>query len=165
MAEAATIPEILAEVGQTQQDFLSILDQASEDVLYRRPADEEGWTLAEVLAHITEARQFWSNDIRRIQASPGLKVGRTADHPGRLQAVREHGQDSIAAFRNRFVTGYELVVETLKGVTEEDLQIKLEHISAGPQTLGEFIQRFIVGHDRVHVEQAQRLLAKGTQPQ
>lgn len=165
MAETATISEILNEVHQTQQAFLSILDQVSEDVLYYHPTDEEGWTLAEVLAHITEARQFWSNDIRRIQATPGLKVGRTADHPGRLQAVREHGHDSIAAFRDRFVTGYELMVETLKGVTEADLQIKLEHISAGPQTLGEFIQRFIVGHDRAHVAQAQQLLAKGTQPQ
>jgi len=28
----------------------------------------------------------------------------------------------------------------------------------GPQTLAEFIQRFLVGHDRVHVEQASALL-------
>lgn len=163
MAELTTIPGMLAEVSQTQQAFLSILDQASEDVLYHPSAEADGWTLAEVLAHITEARQFWCNDIRRIQASPGLKVGRTADHPGRLQAVREHGHDSIAAFRDRFVSGYELVVETLKGVTEADLQIGLEHISAGPQTLGEFIQRFIVGHDKAHVEQARQLLAQGSQ--
>lgn len=163
MPEQQSIAGLLDELHQTQQAFLSILNGIDEEALYHRPAGDDSWTIAEVFAHITEARQFWSNDVRRIQAEPGIKVGRTAEHPGRLQAVQDHGHDSIEAFRDRFVTGYEAVVKTLQGVTEEDLQIKLEHIAFGPQTLAEFIQRLIIGHDRVHVDQVRALLAARNQ--
>ncbi|MBI1877731.1 MAG: DinB family protein [Chloroflexi bacterium] len=163
MPDQNTLAKMLDELRQTQQGFLAILDEVNEDILYRRSAGDESWTLAEVMAHITEARQFWSDDVRKIQATPGIKVGRTAEHPGRLQAVREHSHDSLTAFRDRLATSYEVVVKTLNGVTEEDLQLKVEHITFGPQTLAEFIQRLIVAHDQVHVEQVRALLTEGSQ--
>jgi uncharacterized damage-inducible protein DinB len=151
---------MLADLGQTQQAFLDILSRIDERALYHRPPGEESWTLAESLAHITEARQFWSDEIEKVLATPGAKVGRTADHHGRQQAVKEHGHDSVDALRRRFTTSYEYVVKTLSQITEQDLQLSCEYIAAGSLTLAEFIQRFLVEHDRSHVAQAQALLAE-----
>lgn len=158
MSNQNVLSKMVAELDQTQQAFLSILDEVDEDILYRDRPGEEYWTLAESLAHITEARQFWSGEVGKIQATPGAKVGRTLEDTGRLQAVEAHGHDSVETLRNRFVTSYEVVVKTLTGLTEEDLPLQGEHIRFGPLSLDAFIQRFIVEHDRAHVEQARALL-------
>ncbi|HXV43057.1 MAG TPA: DinB family protein [Anaerolineae bacterium] len=160
MTKSNTVAKMLADLGQTQQAFLDILSRIDESTLYRRPPGEESWTLAESLAHITEARQFWSDEIAKVLATPGAQVGRPADHPGRQQAVKEHGHDSVDALRRRFLTSYEYVVKTLSQISEQDLQVSCEHIASGSLTLAEFIQRFLVEHDRTHVGQAQALLAE-----
>jgi uncharacterized damage-inducible protein DinB len=160
MTKSSTVAKMLADLGQTQQAFLDILSRIEESALYRRPPGEENWTLAEMLAHITEARQFWSDEIAKVLAAPGAQVGRSADHPGRLQAVKEHGHDSVEALRRRFVTSYEYVVKTLSQISEQDLQLSCENITSGPLSLAEFMQRFLVEHDRTHVAQAQALLAE-----
>jgi uncharacterized damage-inducible protein DinB len=162
MTKSNTVAKMLAQIGQTQQAFLDILSRIDESALYRRPPGEENWTLAESLAHITEARQFWSDEVVKVLATPGAQVGRTLDHPGRQQAVKEHGHASLDALRRRFVTSYEYVVKTLSQITEQDLQLSCEHIAAGPLTVAGFIQRFLVEHDRSHVAQAQALLAEET---
>jgi uncharacterized damage-inducible protein DinB len=162
MTKSDMVAKMLADLGQTQQAFLDILSQIDESTLYRRPPGEENWTLAEMLAHITEARQFWSDEIAKVLATPGAQVGRTTDNPGRLQAVKEHGHASVDALRRRFMTSYEYVDNTLSQITEQDLQLTGEHIALGSLTMAEFIQRFLVEHDRTHLAQAQALLAEET---
>jgi uncharacterized damage-inducible protein DinB len=159
MLEQNTLAKFLDELDQTQQAFLDFLDQVNEDILYRRSSGEESWTLAESLAHITEARQFFSNQVRQALTTPGIQLGRTLDNPNRLQAVKEHGYDSVDALRQRFMASYESVTRILGGMTEQDLQTSCEHIRLGSITLAEFIQRAIVEHDRTHVEQARAFLA------
>ena len=156
MAERLLV-EMLNDLRLTQQDFLDILSRADEHILYRRPADG-GWTLAETLAHITEARQFFSQETRRVRAAPGTKMGRTVEHPGRLQNIEDHGHDAPDALHRRLITSHEDMQTTLSEMTDVDLQITGEHVRYGPQTLAEFIQRFMVEHDQVHVQQAQALL-------
>ena len=156
MAER-TLTEMLDDLRLTQQVFLDILSRADEHILYRRPADG-GWTLAESLAHIAEARQFFNQETRRVLATPGAPMGRTVDHPGQLQNIQDHGYDAPDALRRRLIASHEDMLKTLSGMTDGDLQITGQHIRYGPQTLAEFIQRFMVEHDQAHVQQAQTLL-------
>ncbi len=159
MPEQNILAKFLDELDQTQQAFFDILDQVNEDILYRRSTGEGSWSLAESLAHITEARQFFSDQVRQALTTPGTQLGRTLDNPNRLQAVKEHGYDSVDTLRQRFTASYEYITRTLGGMTEQDLQTSCEHIRLGSITLAEFIQRAIVEHDRAHVEQARAFLA------
>jgi uncharacterized damage-inducible protein DinB len=155
-----SVAHILDSLWQTQEAFLRILDRADPDTLYRRPA-EGSWTLAEVLAHITEARQFYARETQKVLETPGVEMGRTIEHPGRLQGIVDHGNDPPEALRSRLITSYERLVEVLRRMRDDDLNITGEHVKYGPQSLGEFIQHFIVEHDQEHVEQAGALLATG----
>jgi hypothetical protein len=156
MAER-TLAEMLDDLRLTQQGFLDILSRADEHLLYRHPADG-GWTLAETLAHIAEARQFFSQETRRVLATPGIPMGRTVEHPGRLQNIQDHGHDAPDALRSRLIVSHDDMLKTLSGMANADLQLTGEHVRYGPQTLAVFIQRFMVEHDQAHVQQAQTLL-------
>ena len=57
------------------------------------------------------------------------------------------------------IASHETVRQALPSISDDDLQLKVEHVRLGPQTLAEVIQLFLVGHDRLHVEQATVLLA------
>ena len=152
------LEEIRNDLAETQQAFLDILDEANEEELYRQSADED-WSPAMVLAHISEARQFFANEVEKVLATtPKGKVGRTMDDPHRLQTVENHGQDSVEELRRQLVTGYNKVIESLTKVTEEDLELECEHVTQGSFKLGAFMQRFFVGHDRAHVQQVTDLL-------
>ncbi|HEX9922145.1 MAG TPA: DinB family protein [Anaerolineae bacterium] len=153
-----TLVNLLDELRQTQEAFLAILNQANEEALYHRPAPDS-WTLAEALVHIAEARRFFADETRKILAAPGAEVGRTVEDPHRLQNIEDHGRDTLADIHQAMIASHEVVMQALSGISDDDLQLKAEHVRLGPQTLAEVIQRFLVGHDRMHVEQATALLA------
>ena len=157
MAEP-TMAHLLDELRQTQEAFLDILNQANDEVLYHRPAPDS-WTLAEALVHIAEARGFFAGETQKILTAPGAVFGRTTEDPHRLQNIEDHGRDTLADIRQAMIASHEAVMQALADVRDDDLQLKAEHVRLGPQTLAEVIQRFLVGHDRTHVEQARALLA------
>jgi uncharacterized damage-inducible protein DinB len=153
MADDRSTTDMLADLGRSQQALLDILNGADQSTLYRRPT-KDGWALAEVLVHIAEAREFFTAETRRVLAEPGVKMGRTMDHPGRIQNVKEHGGASMEVIRQRLLSSYQTVLDTLKVLSGADLQVEGEHVRFGRQTLAEFIQHFIVEHDEAHVRQA-----------
>lgn len=154
-----TLSEIRNDLVETQQALLDLLEQAdNQNMLYQQPSDED-WTPAMVLAHISEARQFFANQVEQaLAATSGDKLGRTMDDPHRVQAIKNHGQDSAEDLRSQLVTGHNKMIETLDKVTDDDLKLECEHVSLGLFTLEAFIQRFFVGHDRAHVQQVTDLL-------
>ena len=110
------------------------------------------------LIHISEARQFFAGEVQKILASPGAKVGRTVEDPHRLQTIANHGQDSPEEIRRRLIASYEMVTKALSQISADDLELECRHVYQGSFTLAEFLQRFIVGHDKMHVQQVSDLL-------
>jgi uncharacterized damage-inducible protein DinB len=151
-----TLTAILNELAQSQQSFLEILTQANSDQLYQET--DEGWSPAQTLAHISEAREFFAGQIQRVASAPGAQVGRTLEDPHRLQAIAEYGQASPDEIRHRLVASHKTVVDALGKLQPKDLQLKCDHPRLGQLSLVEFIQRFVVDHDRAHVEQVAALL-------
>ena len=80
------------------------------------------------------------------------------DDPHRLQSVDNHGQGPLEDLRRQLLASHEKIIETLGKVTNSDLKLECEHITLGMFTLRAFIQRFFVGHDKVHVQQVTELL-------
>ncbi|MBI5292917.1 MAG: DinB family protein [Chloroflexi bacterium] len=155
------LADMMNDLRQTQQAFLGMLSRADHSLLYQRPADGS-WTLAQVLVHVTEARRFFAAGTREVLATPGIQMGRTVDHPGRLQNIIEHAGDPPDAIRSRLITSHQDLLDTLQGMTTDDLQVMGGHVKHGPQSLREFIEHFVVEHDQAHVQQASALLAGAT---
>lgn len=157
MSEYRTLPEMLADVQQSQQAFLNSLAHASDAMLYRRPGEQE-WSMAENLVHVSEARQFFANEVRRALSTPGASVGRTITDSARVQNVFDHAHDTREIIAQKLVASYDLVYQTLMQMRDDDLHGAVEHVKYGPQTLAEFIEHFIVEHDRAHAGQVTALL-------
>jgi uncharacterized damage-inducible protein DinB len=164
MSDHPPIAQMREELRRTQRDFLDILGQADARTLHHRAADGV-WTLAEVLAHISNARQFFGGEAARGVASPNSRVGRMIQDAGRLAAVRDHGQDSADVLRKAIVTSHEQLMGLLEKLSDEDLKISAEHVNPkfGRLSIGDFVSHFIVEHDQKHVEQARRSLAHAKQ--
>jgi uncharacterized damage-inducible protein DinB len=155
MSEHHTIAEMREALRQTQRDYLDILERAAQnpEILYRRPADG-GWTMAEVLVHISNARAFFAGEALKVKKTPGVKMGRTKEDAGRLNYVAAHGNDSLEEIRRQIVESHETLMRAMNELTDEDLQLTGDHVKFGKQTLAHFVGHFIVEHDQGHVRQA-----------
>src|SRR5579884_3185668 len=74
------------EMERVQQSYLDTLSQADNRALHYRVAEDK-WSLAQVLAHVAEAREFFLREIERLKAEPGTRMGRTMQDEHRLAAV------------------------------------------------------------------------------
>lgn len=152
-----SVSEFAEQVQASQEGFIELLDQADRPALYQPPSDD-GWTIAQILMHIAEARQFFVDETLNVIASPGARMGRTIDHPGRLKAVEENQMNTPGQMRLALIESYANLIELLSSLNDDDLLTSGEHVKYGTQSLGEFVQHFIVEHDQAHVEQARELL-------
>jgi uncharacterized damage-inducible protein DinB len=116
------LTEARQQMRSAQGVFLDTLAQADERVLHHR-AVEGAWSLAEVLAHVAEARQYFTSETDRLLASPGTRIGRTMQDAARLAAVQEHGKMSVADLRNALVQSQEKLMTMLDNLKETDLQV------------------------------------------
>lgn len=153
-----SLDEVINDLRQTQQSFLNLLKEAEPAMLYHRSAADT-WTIAEVLTHIAEAREFYTREIQTVLEVPGSKIGRTTEHPDRLRAIEEHGDEPPDALRSRLIASYERMLGVLQQMSEGDLEKRGEHLKHGPQSLQELVH-FLVEHDQVHTEQVKALFKK-----
>ena len=160
MSEPLTLTHMREALRRSQQEFLEILGRSDQRTLYHKTS-ENVWSLAEVLAHIANAREFFGRETARAVASPEARIGRTIQDAGRLAAVRDHGHDSADALRDGLTASHKELLATLNKLSDDDLKTVTEHVNPkfGRMTLGDFIQHFIVEHDQNHVGQARRCVA------
>lgn len=159
MSEHLSLTAMREELRRSQKELLAALNQADSTSLHHL-ASEGVWSLAQVIAHISEARRFFIAEVLRVASSPGTRMGRTMNHPARLAAVETHAQDSSEQLGNALVASHAELMAGLDKLDDAALDIPGEHVKFGHQTLREFIAHFIVEHDQKHVQQAQRCLAQ-----
>jgi uncharacterized damage-inducible protein DinB len=163
MGEQHSASAMLADLRESQQALLAVLDTADPSLLYAHP-DPEGWTLAEVLVHIAEARTFFAAETAKVIETPGASMGRTIDHPDRLRNVAENGQNPPGLIRQKLIASDQRVADLLATLSDAQLQITGQHVKYGTQTLGHFIHHFLIEHDQAHVRQAQALARSEVTP-
>ena len=127
------------------------------DLLYRVPAQEE-WTLMESLAHIVEFMPYWGNEITQLVARPGENFGRTHQHEGRLQAISEHGHNTLDQIRIALPKSYKQLAQVIDSLRDGDLELTGQHVRFGTQTLGWFIREFVTDHFSNHLTQMKTAL-------
>jgi len=120
--------------------------------LYRAPAENE-WSIMQNLAHIVEILPYWANEIEKLVANPGRNFGRTQQHEGRLQAIDEHGGDSLEQIKALLPGSYGRLQEVLGNLKDSDLELTGVHVRFGEKPLDWFIEDFVTGHLIAHLEQ------------
>ncbi len=138
--------------NELQQVLAHSVSQVPSNKLYEIPAENE-WTVMENLGHIVEFMPYWADEVAKLVAVPGQKFGRTMQHEGRLQAIREYGSDSLAHAKAVLPGSYAHLVVTLAALRDSDLVLTGVHPKFGERPLAWFIEEFITRHLENHVEQ------------
>ena len=137
------------------------LAQLQPEQLYHSPDGSE-WTIMENLAHIVEFMPYWAKEIAELVATPGKKFGRTQQDEGRLSAIRDHARDTLAQIKAALPGSYARLDEVLGSLRDSDLEITGQHVKFGEKQLDWFIEDFVTGHLRAHLEQMKRAIAAAT---
>jgi len=158
------LSEIRQSIKNTQSDFLQLLHKSvSPSKLFLRPSPEE-WSCGIVFWHISEARLFFTNEIKKGLADAYTEIGRKIDNPIRLAAITEAAQNhpSIEQINARLIDSYTQLNGTLEELTENNLTKTVLHMNPkfGVMELRSFIEHFLVEHDSIHVRQIQRILTQ-----
>jgi uncharacterized damage-inducible protein DinB len=159
MAGAPTNPKvkkIRLEIHNSYAELLQLINGPITALdprkLYVPPAENE-WTIMQNLAHIVEFMPYWATEIEKLVAAPGQNFGRTAQHEGRLQAVSEHEKDNLEQVKVALPVSYTRLEDVLGSLQDSDLVLTGNHSKFGEKTLDWFIEEFVTGHLRSHVEQ------------
>jgi uncharacterized damage-inducible protein DinB len=143
------------ELNQLIDGPLASLDP---DKLYDAPVENE-WSIMQNLAHVVEIMPYWGNEIEKLVASPGQNFGRTMQHEGRLQAIREHSSDTLEQVKAALPGSYARLQEVLDKLKDSDLELTGIHSRFGEKPLDWFIEEFVTQHLINHVEQIKMCLA------
>ena len=145
---------------ETQQGVLDALHHTPEPLLYTRPAPDS-WSMAQNLAHLGEAREYWVRQLSALLAQPGRAFGRTIADPARMAFVADHAHDTRAELTTRLDGSFSTVMTWLDTLTASDLAITGQHVSPkfGEMSVGATIQHFLLEHDHKHLAQAKRIAA------
>ena len=150
-----SVQKSYAELNQLIDGPLASLDSAK---LYQPPVENE-WSIMQNLAHVAEIMPYWANEIEKLVARPGQNFGRTMQNEGRLQAIREHGSDSLEQMKAALPGSYARLQEVLSKLTDSDLELTGIHSRYGEKSLDWFIEEFVTQHLINHVEQIRICLA------
>ena len=150
-----SVQKSYTELNQLIDGPLASLDSAK---LYQPPVENE-WSIMQNLAHVAEIMPYWANEIEKLVARPGQNFGRTMQHEARLQAIREHGSDSLEQMKTALPGSYARLQEVLSKLTDSDLELTGIHSRYGEKSLDWFIEEFVTQHLINHVEQIRICLA------
>lgn len=158
-------PKVAKIRGDTRQSYEALiqlidgpLSQLAPEQLYASPGGDE-WTIMENLAHVVEFMPYWADQFAALVAQPGKNFGRTQQDEGRLGAIRDHRQDTLAQVRAALPGSYARLDEVLASMQDSDLEKTGIHTRYGEKLLGWFIEDFATGHLRAHAKQMQEALA------
>ncbi|HZS75082.1 MAG TPA: DinB family protein [Ktedonobacteraceae bacterium] len=152
------VEAIRKDAQQSYNALLILIDgplaQLPPEQLYVSPGNDE-WTIMENLAHIVEFLSYWANEVAALVAEPGKNFGRTMQHEGRLAAIRDHAHDTLEQIKSALPASYGRLESVLYTLQDSDLDITGHHVKYGDKPLSWFIEEFITGHLRAHLQQMQ----------
>jgi hypothetical protein len=125
---------------------------------------ESDWGPKELLAHTAEMLGFWSGEIDRILGGGPAPVpfGRVSTDPGRIERIGSDRELPTAELFQRIAAGANKVGTRIRSLSAVDAARIGLHPRLGDMTVGQIVERFLVGHLEEHVEQLRGIL--GTHP-
>lgn len=123
------------------REFLAGLDESA----WSRNSACEGWSVADVAAHLTAAANNWAGSIARaVNGDSGPPEGQTPLAPGERgseiisQSAISYRQEAGSGLLENYTTGYEALRQSLAKLKEEDWEKHCYH-RRGPLPIREFV--------------------------
>jgi 2-keto-4-pentenoate hydratase/2-oxohepta-3-ene-1,7-dioic acid hydratase in catechol pathway/uncharacterized damage-inducible protein DinB len=153
------IEAMKASLNDDKLQYNNVLSQISEQNLYTRPY-ADSWTIAEAIAHITDAIDFFQNESIKALANPSEKVGRHKTNERRLEKIAIHGADTAEQLKEQLNESIDNCLVFLKSLQNNDLAKKIHHKlpKFGEMELGSFLDHFVIGHSKTHLKQALNIM-------
>lgn len=116
---------------------------------------ESEWGPTEVLAHVAEMLQYWLGEIERVMdgGPDPVPFGRTAGDPVRVLTIERDRTLPPRELLDRIAATAERYAARLAELGPADLAGRGLHPTLGELTVGEIVERFVVGHAEGHVTQ------------
>jgi uncharacterized protein (TIGR03083 family) len=140
-----------------QQALLVVLDHVGPDD-WLRPSPNEGWTVRDLLTHLTTAEVAFVPTLRKMAAGEG---GVPADFdPNRWNAgqLRRRGDIDPAQLRPEIETAHRDGLAVLDGLDDAALDQR-GYLSTGREGSTEDTFRLLTSHKRAHTEDIRAALA------
>ena len=148
---SSEIRDLQDDLRAARDAVLSAIEGISEPEALEIPAPNE-WTVAQVVAHITELQTFWIDRAVLITKEDDPQIARTAvESDQRINAVTDHSQDSVADLTRQLNAANDQVVAVVGGIDPNGLD-RPGHREENPITAGGVI-RYVAGHIRTHADQ------------
>jgi hypothetical protein len=161
MSANPKVEAIRLSVGKSYDELNQLIDgplaRPDRSKLYGAPAENE-WTIMQNLAHIVEFMPYWAGEIEKLVTAPGENFGRTQQDEGRLQAISEHGTDSLEQIKAALPGSYARLDEVLGGLRDSYLELIGKHVRYGEKSLEWVIEEFVTDHLSNHMAQIKRCL-------
>ncbi|AEJ43744.1 DinB family protein [Alicyclobacillus acidocaldarius] len=145
-------------VLQLHEELERAVEDISSEALHWKPS-ENAWSVAQVLAHVSEFEHFFSSDVLNLKANPGARFGRTVDHPERLRAVALSRDEALEDLLEGVRRGKQEVLSMLGALRDDDLEIEGDNPKFGRRTIAWVIDHFIIEHLEKHIGQIRRTYA------
>lgn len=149
-----SIEGILTALANVPVDIARLVDDRSLEEL-RRPSQDGGWGVVEILSHLQDWEQITHDRVWRMldEERPALE-----EYDDSLWAI-EHEYSSKDPFEvaRRFTALREQMVERLRGLDEAAWRRMADLSGQGEVTL-RWLLTSLVDHDAKHIEQAREVL-------
>jgi uncharacterized protein (TIGR03083 family) len=148
---------IRTELVQAQQALLDQLDRVGSDD-WSRASPNEGWTVRDLLTHLTTAEAGFLSTLRRMATGQG---GVPPDFdPNRWNAgqLRRRGEVAPAELRQELEASHHDMLAVLEGLDDTALDQR-GHLSSGVDGSTEDCFRLVASHKRSHTDDIRAALA------
>lgn len=148
---------------EAQRALLDVLDQVGPDD-WPRPSPNEGWTVRDLLTHLTTAESGFVPTLRRMGAGEG---GVPADFdPNRWNAgqLRRRGDPPPEQLRAELESAHHDMLAVLDSLSEAALDNR-GHLSSGQEGSTEDNFRLVAFHKRSHTDDIRAAFATTTAPE
>jgi hypothetical protein len=147
----------LAVQAATAKKLERLIKGVPTSKLRKRPAPDK-WSVSEILAHLAEAEIVGGFRMRLILGAPGTPIAAFDQDSWVISGHYEKRDPRKSVEQFRVVREANLAL--LKSLTPEQWKHYGMHSERGQETI-EHIVRMFAGHDINHLQQIERILARG----
>jgi hypothetical protein len=152
-----TADEVRAENREHDAAFRELFARVPPDRLLEGPEGE--WTVAQNLGHIAEFPGYFARQLRSWIRGDQVVIGRVAEHdPQRNDAIARAPAEELRQLTARAEVAFGELEETLAELTDDHLTATTQNVKYGEEPLTNYLERYVVGHKRAHVDQLRRTL-------
>jgi len=144
--------DVAAKLRADLEELTEVVRRMPAERLQRRPAEPEGWTARQVLAHLADFELMAAVRVRTVLSMerPALASYGQEEFTDRFSAL-ETAEDAL----ERFMVNRKATLRVLAALAPADLERVGVHPQRGEETLRRTLE-LLARHDRAHLDQLVR---------